>query len=181
MILTKADKRSIKYFLHRLNGFLEVDEFRIGQFGRTLKRFEKRFTFKIGIIDFKYYDEHRLMKVRKKMLQQEKIQNFGYMRNLARLERICLNYIELRELFNIKKSKANNKIGDLESEIDMKSKMSCLLLDDVLWKQLGYFTAILLMSFTFFTPSILFRSFFLTFLLSISSVGINTSPFIIRI
>jgi hypothetical protein len=44
------------------------------------------------------------MKVRKKMLQQEKIQNFGYMRNLAKLERICLKYIELRKLFNFEKS-----------------------------------------------------------------------------
>jgi len=104
MILNRADKRSIKYFLNRLNGFLEADDMRIGQFGRTLARFEKRFDFKIGVIDFKYYDEQRLMKVRKKMLQQEKIQNFGYMRNLAKLERICLNYIELRKFFNFEKS-----------------------------------------------------------------------------
>jgi hypothetical protein len=104
MKLTKADKRRIKYYLHRLNGFLETNEMHIGQFGRTLERFEKRFNFKIGVIDFKYYDEQRLMKVRKKMLQQEKIQNFGYMRNLAKLERICLNYIELRKLFNFEKS-----------------------------------------------------------------------------
>jgi hypothetical protein len=104
MKLTKADKRRIKYYLHRLNGFLETNEMHIGQFGRTLERFEKRFNFKIGVIDFKYYDEQWLMKVRKKMLQQEKIQNFGYMRNLAKLERICLNYIELRKLFNFEKS-----------------------------------------------------------------------------
>jgi hypothetical protein len=104
MTLTKADKRSIRYFLQRLNRFLEVDEFHISEFGPTLKRFEKRFSFKIGVIDFKYYDEKRLMKVRKKMLKQERIQNYGYMRNLAKLERICLNYIELRKLFNFEKS-----------------------------------------------------------------------------
>jgi hypothetical protein len=104
MTLTSADKRSINYFLRRLNGFLEADEFRIGKFGKTLTRFEKRFNFKIGVIDFKYYDEQRLMKVSKKMLKQERIQNFGYMRNLAKLERICLNYIELRKLFNFEKS-----------------------------------------------------------------------------
>jgi hypothetical protein len=104
MNLTSSDKRSINYFLRRLNGFLVADEMRIGKFGRTLTRFEKRFSFKIGLIDFKYYDEKRLMKVRKKMLKQEKIQNFGYMRNLAKLERTCLNYIELRKLFNFEKS-----------------------------------------------------------------------------
>jgi hypothetical protein len=104
MTMTKADKQSIKYFLHRLNGFLEADDMRIGQFGRTLARFEKRFSFKIGLIDFKYYDEKRLMKVRKKILKQERIQNYGYIRNLAKLERICLNYIELRKLFNFEKS-----------------------------------------------------------------------------
>lgn len=95
---------SIKYFLNRLNGFLEADEMRIGQFGRTLTRFEKRFKFKIGVVDFKFYNEPRLMKVRKKMMMQELIQNYGYMRNLAKLERICLNYIELRKLFNFEKS-----------------------------------------------------------------------------
>lgn len=104
MKLTKDDKRSIKYFLKKLNSFLDTKEFEIGKFGQTLKRFEKRFDFKIGIIDFKYYDERRLMKVRKKMLKQERIQNFGYLRNLSKLERICLNYIELRTLFNFEKS-----------------------------------------------------------------------------
>jgi len=104
MILTKADKRSMKYFLKKLNSFLDTKEFEIGKFGQTLKRFEKRFDFKIGIIDFKYYGEQRLMKVRKKMLKQERIQNFGYLRNLSKLERICLNHIELRKLFNFEKS-----------------------------------------------------------------------------
>jgi len=104
MKLTKADKRSIKYFLKKLNSFLDTKEFEIGKFGQTLKRFEKRFDFKIGIIDFKYYGEQRLMKVRKKMLKQKRIQNFGYLRNLSKLERICLNYIELRTLFNFEKS-----------------------------------------------------------------------------
>lgn len=41
---------------------------------------------------------------RKQMLLQEKIQNFGYMRNLSKLERISLKYIELRKLFNFEKS-----------------------------------------------------------------------------
>lgn len=77
---------------------------RIGHFGKTLTRFEKRFSFKIGVVDFKYYNEHRLMKVRKEIVMQERIQNYGYMRNLAKLERICLNYIELRKLFNFEKS-----------------------------------------------------------------------------
>jgi hypothetical protein len=104
MILTKADKRSMKYFLKKLNSFLDTKEFEIGKFGQTLKRFEKRFDFKIGIIDFKYYGEQRLMKVRKKMLKQERIQNYGYLRNLSKLERICLNHIELRKLFNFEKS-----------------------------------------------------------------------------
>jgi len=104
MILTRADKRSIKYFIKKLNSFLDTREFEIGKFGQTLKRFEKRFNFKIGIIDFKYYDERRLMKVRKKMFKQERLQNFGYIRNLRKLELICLNYIELRELFSFEKS-----------------------------------------------------------------------------
>lgn len=104
MILSRADKRSLKYFLNKLNSFLDTKEFEIGKFGQTLKRFEKRFDPKIGVIDFKYYDERRLMKVRKKMLKQERIQNFGYLRNLRRLERICLNYIELRKLFSFEKS-----------------------------------------------------------------------------
>ena len=104
MTTSSADQRSIKYFLKKLNSFLDTREFEIGKFGRTLKRFEKRFNFKIGVIDFKYYDERRLMKVRKKMLKQERIQNFGYLRNLGRLERICLNYIELRKLFSFEKS-----------------------------------------------------------------------------
>lgn len=104
MILSRADKRSLKYFLHRLNGFLEADDIRIGQFGRTLARFEKRFNFKIGVIDFKYFDERRLMKVSKQTLKHEKIQNFGYYRNLRKLERICLSHIELRKLLNFEKS-----------------------------------------------------------------------------
>jgi len=104
MELTRADKKSIKYFLMKLNGYLEADQFDIEKFSRTLKRFEKRFEPKVGVIDFKYFNEKRLMKVRKQMLQQEKIQNFGYMCNLAKLERICLNYIELRELFSFEKS-----------------------------------------------------------------------------
>ena len=94
----------MKYFLKKLNSFLDTKEFEIGKFGQTLNRFEKRFDFKIGIIDFKYYGEQRLMKVRKKMLKQERIQNFGYLRNLSKLERICLNHIELRKLFNFEKS-----------------------------------------------------------------------------
>ena len=36
MKLTKENNRSIKYNLHQLNGFLEADEMRIGQFGRPL-------------------------------------------------------------------------------------------------------------------------------------------------
>lgn len=104
MILTRADKKSIKYFLLKLNGYLETDQFDIEKYSRTLKRFEKRFEPKIGVIDFKYFDEKRLVKVRKQMLQQEKIHNFGYMRNMAKLERICLNYTELRELFSFEKS-----------------------------------------------------------------------------
>lgn len=104
MILSRADKRSIKYFLNRLNGFLEADDMRIGRFGRTLERFEKRFDFKIGVIDFKYYDEQRLMKVRKKIFQHGKLHNFGYQRNLRKLEHACISYIELRKLFNFEKS-----------------------------------------------------------------------------
>ncbi len=104
MTLTKADKRSLKYFLNRLNGFLEADQLQIGDFGRTLKRFEKRFDPKVGVIDFKYFDEQRLMKVRKKMIKQERLQNFGYLQNLSKLEQICLNYIELRKFFNFEKS-----------------------------------------------------------------------------
>ena len=104
MTINRRDKRSIKYFLKKLNGFLDTKEFVIDKFGKTLTRFEKRFDTKIGVIDFKYYDEQRLMKVRKKMLKQERIQNFGYLRNLSKLERICLNHIELRKLFNFEKS-----------------------------------------------------------------------------
>ena len=104
MTINRLDIRSIRYFIKKFNSFLDTKEFEIGKFGQTLKRFEKRFDFKIGIIDFKYYDEQRLMKVRKKMLKQERIQNFGYLRNLSKLERICLNYIELRTLFNFEKS-----------------------------------------------------------------------------
>lgn len=104
MTINRLDKRSIKYFLKKLNSFLDTKDFEIDKFGKTLTRFEKRFDTKIGVIDFKYYDEQRLMKVRKKMLKQERIQNFGYLRNLSRLERICLNYIELRKLFSFEKS-----------------------------------------------------------------------------
>ncbi len=104
MTLSRADQRSIKYFLKKLNSFLDTREFEIGKFVQTLQRFEKRLNFKIGIIDFKYYNEQRLMKVRKKILKLEKIQNFGYFRNLRKLERICLAHIELRKHFNFEKS-----------------------------------------------------------------------------
>jgi len=39
-----ADKKSINYFLKKLNGFFEADQFNIGKFGRTLMRFENRFN-----------------------------------------------------------------------------------------------------------------------------------------
>jgi hypothetical protein len=104
MTYSEADKKSINYFLKRLNGFLEAEYLQMAVFDRTLQRFVKRFNPKIGLIDFKYFDEQRLMKVRKKMIKQERLQNFGYLQNLSKLEQICLNYIELRKLFNFEKS-----------------------------------------------------------------------------
>lgn len=104
MTLSRADKRSIKYFLNRLNGFLITDEMRIDQFGRTLKRFEKRLNPKIGVVDFKYFDENRLKKARQEKLKGELIKNFQYVRSQRRLERVCQQYLELKTQFDIEKS-----------------------------------------------------------------------------
>ena len=101
MVIVRIGKQ---YFLKKLNSFLDTREFEIGKFGRTLKRFEKRFNFKIGVIDFKYYDEKRLMKVRKKILKLEKIINFGYFRSQRRLELVCQQYLELKAQLDIDKS-----------------------------------------------------------------------------
>lgn len=105
MILNRADKRSIKYFLNRLNSFLEADQLHIGEFGRTLRRFKKRFDPKIGVIDFKYFDEKRLKKARQEKLKGELIKNFQYVRSQRRLERVCQQYLELKSQIGIEKSK----------------------------------------------------------------------------
>ena len=104
MILTKADIRSIKNTLLKLNGFLDAANVDIDRFDRTISRFEKRFDSKIGVIDFEYFDEQRLTKVRRQILKNEKMQNLGYLQNLIRLERLCSSYIELRKLFNFDQS-----------------------------------------------------------------------------
>lgn len=105
MTFSRNDKKSIRYFLKRLDGFLEADDLKIAIFDRTLQRFTKRFSPKIAIIDFKYFDERRLKKVRREIEKQERLQNFGYFQNLSKLELICLNYIEIRKLNSLEKSK----------------------------------------------------------------------------
>jgi len=104
MTYSEADKKSMKYFLKRLDGFLETDGLKIPAFDQTLQRLVKRFDPKIGIIDFKYFDERRLKKVRREIERQEQLQNFGYLNNLRNLEQICLNYIELQKLIKLEKS-----------------------------------------------------------------------------
>jgi hypothetical protein len=104
MTTTRADQRSIKYFLKKLNSFLDNKEFDIGKFGRTLKRFEKRFNFKIGVIDFKYFDENRLKNAQREKLKGDLIKNFQYFRSQRRLERVCQQYLELKTQFDIDKS-----------------------------------------------------------------------------
>lgn len=104
MTYSETDKKSLKYFLKRLNGFLDADNLQVTAFDRTLQRFVKRFHPKIGLIDFKYFDEYRLKKVRREIEKQERLQNFGYLNNLDKLEMICLNYIELQKLIKLEKS-----------------------------------------------------------------------------
>jgi|GEM_PF-1765603 len=105
MTYSRADKKSIRYFLKRLDGFLEADDLKMAAFDRTVQRFAKRFGPKIAIIDFKYFDERRLKKVRREIEKQERLQNFGYLQNLDKLEVICLSYIAIRELAKLEKSK----------------------------------------------------------------------------
>jgi len=105
MNYTEADKKSINYFLKRLDGFLEADNLQIAAFDRSLQRFVKRFNPKIGLIDFKYFDEYRLKKVRREIERQERLLNFGYLNNLRNLEQICLNYVEIRQFAKVDKSK----------------------------------------------------------------------------
>ncbi|HZL09520.1 MAG TPA: hypothetical protein VFC65_05950 [Prolixibacteraceae bacterium] len=99
-----ADKKSINYFLMKLNGFLEADQFDIGKFGNTLMRFEKRFNPIIGIIDFNYFDERRLNKAHRGKQKGEQIQNFQYARSQRYLERVCQQHVELKTLIGIEKS-----------------------------------------------------------------------------
>lgn len=105
MNYSKNDKKSIRYFLKRLDGLLEADDLKMAIFDRTLQRFAKRFNPKIAIIDFKYFDERRLKKVRREIEKQERLQNFRYLQNLDRLEVICVSYIEIRKLAKLEKSK----------------------------------------------------------------------------
>ena len=105
MILNSADKKSVNYFLKKMNGYLEADQLDLGKFSRTLKRFEKRFNPKIGVVDFKYFDENRLKKARRERLKAEKFGSHQFARTQRRLERVCQQYLVLKTQYGIDKSK----------------------------------------------------------------------------
>lgn len=105
MILNRADKRSVNYFLKKLNGYLEADQLNSNKFSQTLNRFEKRFNPKIGIVDFKYFDENRLKKARREKLKAEQFGSHQFARTQRRLERVCQQYLVLKAQYGIETSK----------------------------------------------------------------------------
>lgn len=88
----------------KLNELLETDSFDEQQFDLLVKSLKEQFNAKIGLIDFKYFNERRQYNAHKEKLKGVQSQNFEYCANQRILERICQKHIELKKLFGIKKS-----------------------------------------------------------------------------
>jgi len=88
----------------KLNEFLEAEQFPPGQFKSLIKLFIERYKPEIKILDFDYYRESSLHMAQKKKMKYVSIQDFETAAKFRELEKECLNYIEIKTEYNIKKS-----------------------------------------------------------------------------
>lgn len=94
----------MNYLLGRLNGYLNAAQADRRKFDRTLNRLKTRFDCKIGLIDFKFFDERRLKKARREKLKGEYIRDFKYAINQRYLGNVCRQYIDFKSRFDVKTS-----------------------------------------------------------------------------
>lgn len=99
-----SETNKLENILSKLNAFLKDDHWDENQFDHAIKELKEQFNPKIGLIDFKYFDERRLKKALIEKRKAEQAQNFEYTCNQLYLECVCEKYIELKQQFSIYKS-----------------------------------------------------------------------------
>jgi hypothetical protein len=87
-----------------LNELLEADQFDWDKFECILKQLKEHYKSDIKFLDFKYYNEYRRKLARKEKMKYVRIQDFETAAKFRNLEKECLNYISIKNDYNIEKS-----------------------------------------------------------------------------
>jgi hypothetical protein len=88
----------------KMNEMLEADSFSRKDFDILLNRLKEVHSIKVIILDFKYYSEKLLRKIKKEKIKFIKVQDFEKAAKLRDIEKECLGYISIRKEYKIEKS-----------------------------------------------------------------------------
>ncbi|MCE5345386.1 MAG: hypothetical protein LLG13_03725 [Bacteroidales bacterium] len=88
----------------KLNELLEADQFDQDKIECILKQLKEHYKLNIKFLDFKYYNEYRRRFARKEKMKYVRIQDFETAAKFRNLEKECLNYISIKNDYNIEKS-----------------------------------------------------------------------------
>lgn len=88
----------------KLNEMLDADYFDESHFEIALKSLRELCNISLKFLDFKYYDEKLLRKLKKEKIRLVKIQDFENAAKLRDQEKECMGYITIRTEFKIAKS-----------------------------------------------------------------------------
>lgn len=95
---------SAETIISKLNEILYADHFDIKLFDSTLKSLKELCNPSIKFLDFKYYDEKLLRKLKKEKIRLIKTQDFENAAKLRDQEKECQSYIAIRTEYNIERS-----------------------------------------------------------------------------
>jgi hypothetical protein len=88
----------------KMNKMLESDSFNRKEFDILFDSLKKLHNKKFKLLDFKYYNESRLKRIKKEKLSCIKNQDFEAAAKLRDLEKECRSYISIRTEYKIEKS-----------------------------------------------------------------------------
>lgn len=95
---------ALESIVAKLNEILHADQFNRKHFVSTLKSLKDLYNPSIKLLDFKYYDEKLLRKLKKEKIRLVKIQDFENAAKLRDQEKECQSYIVIRTEYKIEKS-----------------------------------------------------------------------------
>jgi hypothetical protein len=88
----------------KLNGMLDSETFSNEEFLSILNGLIERFNPRLKILDFEFNNEDRLRLLKGQKMKEVKLQNFVRAAELRDMEKLCMDYIELRKTLGTEKS-----------------------------------------------------------------------------